>query len=170
MKYYDVCFVRMKTKQPFRPGWLLLLLLLLSVVPVSADPLAAGDTLPTLILPDQHDRSAMIPGDARWLLVAFERPAADLITAFLEKQPDDFLEQHAALYLMDISAMPKMITRMFALPKMRERPYRILLADDPETLAFLPRREGRVTAIRLDAGRVDRIDFLGDESGLRALF
>ena len=153
-----------------RVGSGLILLLLLAAIPVSADQLAVGDQFPSLKLNDQHDQAMAISKDARLVLFAVEKPAADLVTAFLEAQPDDFLERNAAVFLMDISGMPKMITRMFALPKMRKRPYRILLADDVETLAFLPRHRNQVTVVRLDKGLVKRFDFVADESGLRALF
>lgn len=100
-------------------GWVLWWCLVLSAVPVAADQLAVGDRLPALTLHDQHDQTTAIAEDTRLLLVAVEKPAADLVTAFLEEQPAGFLQRNAAVYLMDISAMPKMITRMFALPKMQ---------------------------------------------------
>jgi len=151
-------------------GWVLCLSLVLSGVPMAADQVAVGDKLPTLTLHDQHDQPMAISADTRLVLFAFEKPAADLLTAYLEAQPDDFLERNAAVYLMDISGMPKMITQMFALPKMRKRPYRILLADKPETLAFVPRHQNQVTVISLDKGRVESLEFVDDESGLRAIF
>jgi len=151
-------------------GWVLWWCLVLSAVPVAADQLAVGDRLPALTLHDQHDQTTAIAQDTRLLLVAVEKPAADLVTAYLEEQPAGFLQRNAAVYLMDISAMPKMITRMFALPKMRKRPYRILLAEDADTLAFLPRHQNQVTVISLDKGRVERLDFVADESGLSAVF
>lgn len=151
-------------------GWTLCVSLVLSGVTVAADQLAVGDKLPMLTLHDQHDQPMAISKDTRLLLFAAEKPAADLLTAYLEEQPDDFLELNAAVYLMDISGMPKMITRMFALPKMRKRPYRVLLAEDAETLAFLPRHQNQVTVIRLENGRVESLDFAADESGLRTVF
>lgn len=151
-------------------GWVLWWCLVLSAVPVAADQLAVEDKFPALTLHDQHDQPMAISKDTRLVLFAVEKPAADLVTAYLEKQPDDFLEGNAAVYLMDISGMPKMITRMFALPKMRNRPYRILLAEDEETLAFLPRHQNQVTVIRLEKGRVKSLDFVADEPGLKAVF
>jgi hypothetical protein len=64
--------------------------------------------------------------------------------------------------------MPGLITRLVALPRMRERPYRILLVDDATRVAFLPRRAGMVTLIHLDAGRVANVRFLSDAEQLAA--
>lgn len=160
--------MQMRTQGGF--GLIIWAWLLLAVAPVSAASLAVGDELPVLTLKDQHDRPVVMPGDAQLLLFAVEKPAADLVNRFLDKQRNGFLERHGAVFLMDISAMPKMITRMFALPKMRKRPYRIVLADDAEALAFLPRRQNQVTVVELNAGVVEQIDFVVDESDLGRRF
>ncbi len=148
----------------------LVLSLLLVAVPVVADQLAVGAEVPPLTLNDQYDQPLSISKDTRLLLFAVDKPAADLLNAFLERQSPDYLDENGGVYLLDISGMPRLITQMFALPKMRKRPYRILLARESGTVAFLPRRQNAATVITLDNGVVKGVHFVADEAGLKALF
>lgn len=130
--------------------------------------LGPGDPLPAVSLQDQHGATHVIGADTRLLLFAADRPASDLINGFLKAQPDDFLSLRQAAYVADISTMPGLITRLVALPRMRERPYRILLANDATQVAFLPRRAGAVTLVQLDAGKVADVRFLSDAEQIAA--
>ena len=145
---------------------LLISLLLLAVAAVAE--LGPGDPLPEVSLQDQHGATHVIGTDTRLLLFAADRPASDMINGFLKAQPGDFLSRRQAAYVADISTMPGLITRLVALPRMRERPYRILLVDDPTRVAFLPRRAGAVTLIQLDAGKTGDVRFLRDAEQLAA--
>ena len=70
-----------------------------------------------------------------------------------------FLEQHHAAYLMDIHTMPA-IARVFALPKLRKYPQRIVLVDTADALAAFPAQPGHVTVLALTpAGRVEKISY-----------
>ncbi len=49
-----------------------------------------------------------------------------------------WLQQHSAAYVMDIHSMPAIITRLFALPKMRKCPARIILCEDEKHWPHFP--------------------------------
>ena len=148
---------------------LTLLWLVLGPVAIAAE-LKVGDTFPELQLEDQHDEAIAIAADARTILFAVERQASDLANGYLEKQPPQFLAINRAYFITDISSMPRMITRMFALPKMRKRPYSILLAENGETLSFMPRQENQLTVLRLQNGVVEEVSFLSREAELDKVF
>ena len=140
-----------------------------SARPAQAAALAPGDTLRALTLEDQHGRAVTLPGTARWLLFASDKAAADLAQAWLTPQGSAVLERRQALYVADISAMPAVITRLVALPKLRELPYSIALVRDADLAADLPRRRGTLTVLRLDRGRVEAVHHAGDAAALQAL-
>jgi hypothetical protein len=52
---------------------------------------------------------------------------------------------------MDIHTMPG-IGRLFALPKMRKYPHRIVLVEKAESLNWVPSKPGHVTVLSLNAG------------------
>jgi hypothetical protein len=63
--------------------------------------------------------------------------------------------------------MPGMVTSMIALPKMRKRPYPMLLGRDPEETAMLPREPEKVTLIASEGGNITSVQFIGDAASLR---
>ncbi|SEB07300.1 hypothetical protein SAMN05660964_03399 [Thiothrix caldifontis] len=131
-----------------------------------AAELKVGDALPAISLKDQHDKAITVAADVQTLLFAIEKPPSELLNTYLMKQDKDFLTTKKAYFLADISGMPSMITKMFALPNMRERPYSILLAYDAKEAEFMPRQKDHVTLVKVKAGKVDKILFIKDEATL----
>ncbi|WML90585.1 hypothetical protein RCF98_16645 [Thiothrix lacustris] len=137
---------------------------------VFAAELQVGDSLPTITLKDQHDKAVTVAADVQTLLFTIEKPASDLVNTYLLKQDKAFLDTKKAYFLADISGMPSMITKMFAIPKMQERPYSILLAHDALDTAFMPRQKDHVTLLKVKAGKVEKILFVNDEATLAQNF
>lgn len=127
-----------------------------------------GQPLPSLALKDQHDQAWSIPADTRLVLLANGRKASTLVQAALEKEAKDFLPQHHTVYVADMSKMPSFATRMFALPALREMPFRVGVSLDEATLAHWPRQADAVTLIELANGVVQRTGFAKTEAELRA--
>jgi hypothetical protein len=128
--------------------------------------LAPKDAFPPLSLPDQYGEQRAITAETRLVLFAADRPASDVLNGFLKAQPGDLLAQRRAEYVADISSMPALITRLVALPRMRERPYRILLVEEASMVDFLPRQPSAVTVLRLTEGSVDEVLFAESENAL----
>lgn len=144
------------------PGLLALGLLLLCVS-VRAAPLAVGDAVPAIAANDQHGVAFQFTNGIRFLLVVTEMAASKSANQKLAAAGGGFLEQHHAAYLMDIHTMPG-VARVFALPKLRKYPQRIVLVDTADALAALPAQPGRVTVLALTpAGRVEKISFWDPE-------
>jgi hypothetical protein len=64
--------------------------------------------------------------------------------------------------------MPGFVTRTFALPALREQPFVVGVNLDDKLLADWPRQDDAITLIRLDAGRVTRIEFVRTAPELKA--
>ncbi len=154
----------------FRKSILAVLCLFGVVGGAVAAELQTGDAFPQLSLPDQHDQVTRIPQHTRIVLFAADKAASDLLNDFLAKQAADLLPTNNVEYIADISGMPGLITRWIALPRMREQPYRILLAKNAELVAFLPRMDAAVTVIRLKDARVEVINHVSTETELARVF
>ena len=138
--------------------------------PAAAAPLAVGSTLPTLTLNDQHDKPVAIPPDTRWVLFAKEKAVSDMATAVLSSEPAGVLGRAHLVYVVDISGMPALVTRMFALPKLRDLPFPIALvreAAEVAQVADLPHQTGAATLLRLDGGRIDQVTAVRSADELR---
>ena len=124
-----------------------------------AAQLSVGDLVPTISAKDQHGNEFVFTNGTQFLLVVTEMGSAKTANHKLAEQGAGFLEIHHAVYLMDIHTMPG-IARMFALPKMRKYPQRIVLVDSAETLAAFPTKPDCVTALAVTpSGRIGKITF-----------
>lgn len=110
-------------------------------------PVAVGQTLPALNLKDQHDKAWQITPSTRLVMFAAGRKASNLTQAVLKALPQDQLSRKNAVSLADMSKMPGIITRTFALPKLRDLHYQIGVSMDETTLAAWPRQTDAVTLI-----------------------
>lgn len=129
--------------------------------------LRAGDPMPRLQLKDQHDKPANIPGDLQQVIFAADKAGSALVTDWLDKQPADWLARTKRVYLADIHKMPGLVTRMFALPKLRDKPYAIVLGREAGDLAMLPARENCVTLLSVTAGKVGEASHACDAKSLQ---
>ena len=137
---------------------------------LAAAPLSVGSVLPTLTLKDQHDKRVVIPSDTQWVLFASEKSVSDMVSAVLSTQPVNVVDGMRLIYLADISGMPAIVTSMFALPKLRSLPFSIALvrdANEVTQIADLPRQPGAATLLRLEDGRITRLDAVRNSTELR---
>ncbi len=102
------------------------------------------------------------------MIFSAERDVSSLVETALDDQTTASLDAAGILYIADISAMPGIITTVIALPKMRKRPYPMLLGRSPEETAMLPREAGKITLIEADAGSVTAVRYLADAPALRS--
>jgi hypothetical protein len=79
-----------------------------------------------------------------------DKDSSTWMNAWLQEKPAGILEQIDAVYIADIEAMPAMITRLFALPKMRKYPYRLLLAQDKAFAATYPAKPGKIAVFIIE--------------------
>jgi hypothetical protein len=158
---------RMSSRQPgSRAFWATALTALICAValslPLRADaaPLTEGSAMPTLSLNDQHGKPAPVSSSTRWLVFTAEKPVSDMVSAVLAAEPAGVADRLRLVYVADISGMPALVTRMFALPKLRELPFPIALVRDAAQVtqvADIPRVKGAATVLRLDNGRVAQV-------------
>lgn len=129
----------------------LLLLCLLSTAALALEP---GERLAPWTLLDQFDAPYTLNDETQILLVVRDMDGAKLVDAALEGKPKGYLEQRQAVFLADISRMPSVIATLFALPKMRDYNYRILLDRDARIAPRYPAGEGEVLWLQLEDGKL----------------
>ena len=148
----------------------LLAILLFSAAGLAqAAVLGVGDVLPALKLSTQHEQPASPAANARQWLFAADNDAANLVSALLDGQPASWLADTRRVYLADIHKMPTLIARMVALPRLRDKPYPILLGREADTLAMLPRQRGCVSVLDIEQQKIRAVRFACDQGGLTAL-
>jgi hypothetical protein len=143
-------------------------LLLFFSLAVSAAPLTTGESLPELNLPDQHGDSHTL-SNGNMVLFAPDKGAGELAHKVLNHTDKVEMAAKGIVFVSDISGMPKLVARLFALPAMREYPYLVLLGYEKEDTAMFPRQEGRVTVLHITAGKVSRIEYANSPEGLTGI-
>ncbi|MGD9553209.1 MAG: hypothetical protein AB7D96_11650 [Arcobacteraceae bacterium] len=124
---------------------------------------SVGDKIGNFSLLNQFDEKQTIDGSVKTMLVSFEKGTGADVNEFLSKQSTDFLKQHHAVFIANISGMPMVITKMFALPKMRGYKHPVLLIYDENDTRFKSQEE-KTTLYRLEEGVIKSIEFITQEN------
>ena len=137
---------------------------------VVAEPIKKGATLPSITLNNQHGKAIKINTDIKTLLFSVEKAPSQIINTFLVKQEANFLTKHKAYFVADISGMPSLISKMFAIPKMKKRPYDILLAKNKAQVDFIPHKKGFISVLKIATGKVLSVRFINNTEQLAKVF
>jgi hypothetical protein len=141
----------------------------LSAAVALAEPAGVGATLAELRLPDQHGQERVVDAGVRVLFFSRDMKGGGALRDLLEKDGAALLEHHHAVYVADVSRMPGPIRALIAMPRMRRRPYPVLIDEAGTATASLPSAEGKASVIFLDALRITRIEQVDSVEALRAL-
>jgi hypothetical protein len=129
----------------------------LAATATADSPFAVGDRIDAFTLEDQHGVVHTLDASVELILFSRDMAGGDLVKHALADAPADLLTTRNAIYVADITGMPKLVAKMFALPKMRKRPYPLWLDRDGAATARLPDVEGRATLIFLRDFEVTRV-------------
>ncbi|MGC4008016.1 MAG: FAD/FMN-containing dehydrogenase [Pseudomonas sp.] len=139
----------------------MLLMVLASVAMAQGSP-ATGWTLL-----DQYDKPYTATTDLKVLLVAHDMAGSKLVKAALAERPAGYLEARHAAFVADISRMPAPISKLFAVPAMRDYSYRVLLDREPRVANRFPAQADAVTWLQLEQGKVVATHQLDSAEALR---
>lgn len=131
--------------------------------------LVPGSPAPLMALEDQHGKPIAVGAATQIIVFAADKKASDFVNQVLAAQNPAVLDRLQAVYVADISAMPGVITRMFALPKLRELPFAIGLVREAVQAADLPRQVGAATVLRLQGGKVNTVEYAKNADQLRSM-
>ena len=134
---------------------------------VYAEPVSVGQALPRLPIHDQHDQTWQVVNSTRLVLLATNRSASGVVQNLLNTQDKNFLTSRHALYAADLSGMPGLITRSFAMPALRELAYPVGIVMNGQLLKDWPHHDKAVTLLWLNKGTLERIEFAQDDTQLR---
>lgn len=140
----------------------------LALLASGAQALETGERLAPWTLSDQFEQAYTLDDDLRILLVARSMDGAKLLDAALEGQAKGYLEARQALFVADISRMPGLIGKLFAIPAMRDYSYRVLLDREAQVVPQYAAPEQGVLWLQLERGVLRERRVFGDAAALRA--
>ncbi len=142
--------------------------LLFSLLPLLAQAVEPGDRLAPWTLLDQYDQPYSLSADTRILLVAQDMDGAKLVKAALAGQPKGYLEARGAVFVADIQRMPALVSKLFAIPAMRDYSYRVMLDREGRVASRYAAADGKVQWLTLDNGVLVKRQAFSDTPALKA--
>lgn len=136
-----------------------IILFLSLVLCAFSQELSINDKINNFSLANQFDEKKTIDSKINTIIVSFEKDTGKEVNEFLEQKTSDFLREHHAVFIANISGMPMIITKMFALPKMKNYKHEILLIYDENDDRFKA-QDGMSTLYRLENGVIKSIEFI----------
>jgi hypothetical protein len=133
----------------------ILILIAMMCASISQAQLAeVGKPFPSYTLEDQFGQTNTLSSETRFVIVASEKDISGKVNDWLKTKEPDYLAGLKTEYVSDIEPMPGIITSLFALPKMKRYPFKLLLATEKSFAATYPKQKGRIALFTLDANHV----------------
>jgi hypothetical protein len=143
-------------------------LLVVAALAVAEERYDVGTTLPRLTLRDQHGAEGVVDDTVHIVVLTRDMDAGNVVKEALAHEEQRFLDERRVVYVADISRMPALVSRLIAVPRMRDRRYRIFLDREGEIVPRFPVTDGKPTVVYLEKGRVTRVVHPADAAELRA--
>ncbi|MBA1433324.1 MAG: hypothetical protein FAF04_06995 [Epsilonproteobacteria bacterium] len=134
--------------------------------------LVVGKNLSGVKLKDQNEKPQTVTAETKVIFFSFSKPTGHACNDFLEKKPANFLAEHKALYVADVSAAPSLIKKMFILPDLKELKFPILLINDDTLSAAYSKgmNKEKIVVVLLKDGIITKIENLDDTQALEEFF
>lgn len=148
-----------------------LLLISLSFVVLSAQTLRVNSPITTLdnySYETPEGRPMKIPHETKLIIVGFEKDTGATVNDFLNTKNKYYLQKNKAIFIADIHAMPSVITKMFALPKMKKYKHLIYLHYGKEFQKNTPYKDDKITILRVKDRKIFDISFISTPKELQA--
>ena len=128
-----------------------------------------GKELQAFTFKDQFDKDTSLSSSTKKVMFAFTKPTGHLTKMYMADKKPDYLTSRDVIFIADISGMPSLIAKMFAIPDMQESKYPILLIKEKEkALRFRnEKHKDAVMIITLDNKIVKNVKFLTNEQDLK---
>lgn len=129
---------------------------------------AQAQTLSAVSFNDQFEQPMTFGNDTKWVLFSSEKAAGKMVKESLNALELTDLAVHNGIYIADVSAMPSLITKMFAIPKMKDYAFKVAVVFDENKVANWPHQEDKVSAMLLENMEVKSVEYFDSTEALQA--
>jgi hypothetical protein len=141
--------------------------ILLSVSLLALAPLAQAEvSVQSAAFEDQWEKPHSISAETNWLIFSSHKDGGKWVKESLTELSVTDLSQYKTVFVADISAMPGFITRMFAIPKLQDLPFKVYLDLEGTATQNWPRNSEQVSVYRLQQGEIMSTEYFSDEVAL----
>lgn len=133
---------------------------------VTKEPLTK---LVSIELADQFDKIQNVDENTKVLIFAHDMEGNDIVEKAFEPYDGAKLAELNVVFLADISGMPSLIGKLFALPAMRDRAYPIMLDREGTLGKKFTVKEDHVTVMYLDKLAIQQSKLVASSEQLTSL-
>lgn len=137
-------------------------------ISVWAVPYTVGQSVAPLELEDQHGNHTTLTAMPKTLIMAYEKGTGATVNEYLNAQDKGYLKKYNAAFVADISQMPGLVTKLFALPKMRKYVHTVLLIQDEQQGLQFPSKEEKITVMKFQDNILAQVTFITTTDELKA--
>lgn len=142
-------------------NWLIIILVLFVTT------IAQADDLKPLVLEDQWGKEQALNSDTKLLIFSHHKDGSGWVKqALIELNVSNMAEKNW-LYVANISRMPKLITKIFAIPKMRDYEFSIALLRDDEAVKLWPKKEDFVAIYTLSNLTIESVEYFNTADAVK---
>ncbi len=127
-----------------------------------------GNSLETLKLNDQFEKPQTLSADTKKVIFAFSKDMGHMSNEFFDKQDANFLAEHSAVLVADVSGAPSLIRSMFIMPGLEEFKHTVLVIEDENVAASYRIDEHKEALMILDVNNfiIENISYVASEEEL----
>lgn len=131
-----------------------------------------GENLKSYSFEDQFEKVHTLTDDTKKVIFVFTKDNGHIMKEFMTNKNPDFLSSKGIDFIADISGMPSLIARFFAIPDMKDSKYPIILIKDEEIAKKYKTEQNKefITVITLDKKKVTQIKYIKTKKELEELF
>lgn len=116
---------------------------------------------------NQWEKPVEIKNETKIVLFSYDMGGSDAIKAALDELKVKDLSAKNWVYVADISNMPALISKMFAMPKMKKYPYAVALDKEGDLTKDWQRKADNAAVLILQNGSVQSVEYFANEKTLR---
>lgn len=128
----------------------------------------SAQTLNATEFQDANEQALSLNAQTKWVLLTSEKAAGKLVKESLNALNMTDLAAKNGLYVADVSAMPGFITKMVAIPKMKDYAFKVAVVMEDELVEGWPKQEDKVTAMTLNNLNVESVEYFDSQEALQA--
>ncbi|UYL09243.1 hypothetical protein B9G69_001465 [Bdellovibrio sp. SKB1291214] len=144
-----------------------LIFFILAGIPAFA--VQSGDILPSFKIQNQFEEPAELNAETKWIIFSSDMKAAKILTEYLNENAKNF-DLSKTLIISDISKMPALVSKMFAIPKMKKYNFKLALDKEGDVTKAWPRQEGTILVIKVDQLKVESTENLTTAETVSSFF
>ena len=127
-----------------------------------------GKKLEDFSISDQFDKTNTLTNQTKKVIFVATKASGHVARNYFKKKDKDYLPNRNIIFIADVSGMPSIIYKMFALPDFKESPYSVsLLLDKDKAKKFInEKHKNTIMIISLNNKVVTNVKFVTNEADL----